>query len=384
MAERKNNESRSRQTQTRRTPMSEHEVLRNAPSRYRKRRPRSINMALVLLTVLLVATLAASVIHIVRLSGEAIHNHKEHIEEAVNSEKEQMNPEKEEPKLQEIVLSSEEVFRGDLILVNYETPYVFPEDESELVYVSEHKTDDYRVAYPDFRLDSDVVEVFNDFVSDLNEATGERCLLVNSTYRSFEQQQATYDDYVTNHGQAAAEKYVADPGNSEHHTGLAMDLTIMLDDGTYQKMADYEHYGVINTVCVEYGFIHRYPATKENITRISSEPWHYRYVGVPHSYVISKERLCLEEYIVSIKDYTIDGKLKLVDSEGKLGECDLNTLPEVGYVIYYVPGGEGDTVLSIPTEADSYTVSGNNTDGFVVAVTFGEMTLPEISFAIVG
>lgn len=384
MAERNHQGDRRGKDAGSRAPMTEREVYRNAPSRYRKRRHRSINMAVVLLTVLLVATLAASVIHIARLSGEAIHNHKEHIEEAVNSDKEQITPDKEKAELQEIVLSSEEICQGDLILVNYEIPYVFPEDESDLVYISEHKTDGYRVAYPDFRLDSDVVKVFNDFVSELNEATGERCILVNSTYRSFEQQQATYDDYVTNHGQEAAEKYVADPGNSEHHTGLAMDLTIMLDDGTYQKMADYEHYDVINTVCVEYGFIHRYPATKENITRISSEPWHYRYVGVPHSYVISKERLCLEEYIVSIKDYTIDGKLMLVDDAGAVGECDLDTLPEAGYVIYYVPAAEGDTVVSIPKTADSYTISGNNTDGFVVAVTFGEVILPDTSFAIVG
>ena len=149
-------------------------------------------------------------------------------------------------------------------------------------------------------------------------------------------------------------------------------------------MADYEHYDVINTLCVEYGFIHRYPANKEAETHISNEPWHYRYVGVPHSYVISKERYCLEEYIEALKEYTLSGKLLCIDADGEIGECDMNTLPEAGYVIYYVPSAGAETVIEYPAESDEYSVSGNNSDGFVVAVRFGEVTLPETSFTIVG
>lgn len=368
----------------RRTPMSEHEVRRNAPSRYRKRRHRGVNMALVLLTVLLVGSLAASFIHIGRMSHDALEAKKESIGQEIISEKEETAPEKNEPEYETIKLDYSEIYRGDLILVNYETPYVFPEDEAYLTSISEGKSDDYRVAYNYFLLDSDVLSVFNDFAEELRDVTGERCLLVNSSYRSFEDQQSTYDNYVTNHGEAAAKQYVADPGKSEHHTGLAMDLTIMFDDGTYQKMADYEHYDMINTICVEYGFIHRYPATKTSYTHIAHEPWHYRYVGVPHSYVISREKLCLEEYIAEIKNYTLDTTLLLIDENGVVGECDTESLPENGYVIYYVPASAGENELRIPNGAADYTVSGNNSDGFVVAVRFGEVTLPETSFAIVG
>lgn len=362
--------------------VSEREVYKSAPSRYRKRRS-GVNMALVLITVLLTAALAASVIHIAKLSKSAIDDRRDSIEEAINSEKDTMSP-KPQVEMITVTASAEEVHRGDLILVNYENPYVFPEDESELVTVYEHMSDDYRVAYNTFLLDRDVMDVFNDFAAALREAAGERCLLINSTYRSYADQELTYNNYVTDYGEEAAREYVSDPGYSEHHTGLAMDLTILLDDGTYQKMADYEHYDVINTICVEYGFIHRYPATKEGYTHIAHEPWHYRYVGVPHSYVISKEKYCLEEYITLTKDYTLDGKLLSIDASGTVGECTVDTMPETGYVIYYVPAGETETELKIPAAADSYSVSGNNSDGFVISVRFGELTLPESSFAVVG
>lgn len=379
-----NGNGRRPENEKRRPPMSEREVYRNAPSRYRRRRGRGVNMAVVLLSVLLIAALAASVFHIIKLSGDALDSRRDRIEQAINSDREESSHEKTQVQFDSVMLSRADVHRGDLILVNYDNPYVFPDDESALVSISQYKTEDYRVAYPSYQLDSDLIAVFNDFAADLREVTGERCLLINSAYRNFEDQQSTYDNYVANYGPSEAEKYVADPGKSEHHTGLSMDLTIMFDDGTYQKMSDYENYDTINTLCVKYGFIHRYPATKESYTHILHEPWHYRYVGVPHSYVISKEKLCLEEYITYVKGFTLDGKLLSIDGEGTLGECDIYTMPTAGYVIYYVPAVDGDNDIKIPGGADEYTVSGNNSDGFVVAVRFGEVTLPEASFAIVG
>ena len=361
--------------------ISEREVYKNAPSRFRKKRGR-INMAVVLVTVLLTAALAASAVQIVRISGNAESDRREQIEEAIGSEKETVS-EANKVDTESFTVSASDVYTGNLILVNYENEYVFPEDESALVSVYQSKTEDYSVAYPDFLLDDEVLAAFNSFAAELADTTGESCLLINSTYRSYEEQQETYEYFLNENGEEYAKEYVADPGKSEHHTGLALDLTIRFADGTYQRMADYEHYDVINTLCVEYGFIHRYPANKEAETHISNEPWHYRYVGVPHSYVISKERYCLEEYIEALKEYTLSGKLLCIDADGEIGECDMNTLPEAGYVIYYVPAAAAETVIEYPAESDEYSVSGNNSDGFVVAVRFGEVTLPETSFTIV-
>ena len=44
---------------------------------------------------------------------------------------------------------------------------------------------------------------------------------------------------------------------------------------------------------------------KEDITKISFEPWHYRYVGVEAATYIMEHGLCLEEYLDEIGKYEL-------------------------------------------------------------------------------
>ena len=87
-------------------------------------------------------------------------------------------------------------------------------------------------------------------------------------------------------------QYIAVPGTSEHSLGLAVDLNSL--EESFEQTAQFkwliEH-------CAEYGFILRYPKDKEDITGISYEPWHYRYVGEDHAAKIMEQGLCLEEYV---------------------------------------------------------------------------------------
>ena len=133
-------------------------------------------------------------------------------------------------------------------------------------------------------------------------AEGHKGWQVNAGYRSIAYQQELFDDYVYRYrqdgmtksqAQAKTRQTVADPGASEHHTGLAFDLAITGEasfGATKQSVWLAQH-------CWEYGFIIRYPIDKTNITGISYEPWHVRYVGVEHSTRMRDEGLCLEEYI---------------------------------------------------------------------------------------
>lgn len=90
-------------------------------------------------------------------------------------------------------------------------------------------------------------------------------------------------------------KRCAIPGTSEHHLGLAFDIT----DKRYPQ----RYTGADNAVewlsehCWEYGFIIRYPDSKTNITGIMSEPWHFRYVGMELAMEMKGSGLCLEEYL---------------------------------------------------------------------------------------
>ena len=85
------------------------------------------------------------------------------------------------------------------------------------------------------------------------------------------------------------------PGTSEHHLGLAFDIT----DKRYEKKYTGENNAVqwLSEHCWEYGFIVRYPDDKTDITGIMSEPWHFRYVGTELAMELKDSGLCLEEYL---------------------------------------------------------------------------------------
>ena len=85
---------------------------------------------------------------------------------------------------------------------------------------------------------------------------------------------------------------VADPGASEHHTGLAFDLNV---PGEY--FVDTAQYLWLKQHCWDYGFIMRYTDEKEDKTGIIGEEWHVRYVGLEHAKKIQELDLCLEEYV---------------------------------------------------------------------------------------
>ena len=116
-------------------------------------------------------------------------------------------------------------------------------------------------------------------------------LYIQSGYRSYETQNNLYTRYVNQDGQAAADRYSARPGHSEHQTGLAIDL----NDISY-AFADTPAGKWVAQNCHKYGFILRYPQNKEAQTGYRYEPWHIRYVGVDVAGAIYNSGLCLEEY----------------------------------------------------------------------------------------
>ncbi|NQL66014.1 YSIRK-type signal peptide-containing protein [Streptococcus suis] len=112
-----------------------------------------------------------------------------------------------------------------------------------------------------------------------------------SGFRSYETQQTLYLNYVQRDGQAAADRYSARPGHSEHQTGLAFDLTdasgaLLTNSRAEQWLKDNAH---------KYGFVVRYLPGKEAVTGYMSEPWHLRYVG-KEAKDIYQSGLTLEEY----------------------------------------------------------------------------------------
>lgn len=121
-------------------------------------------------------------------------------------------------------------------------------------------------------------------------------LRVTSSYRSYQDQMATYAYWVTTDSLAAAETYSARPGYSEHQTGTTIDFAVVDGPVLSNFCGTAEQLWLANNAH-NYGFIQRYTVENQPVTGFSAECWHYRYVGtdVAKTYVESNTR-SLEDF----------------------------------------------------------------------------------------
>lgn len=123
-------------------------------------------------------------------------------------------------------------------------------------------------------------------------------LFAQSGYRSYERQDAIFAANVEKNGEEAANNYSARPGESEHQTGLTMDVTSAeVDYDLVIEFGDTKEGKWLKEHAADYGFIIRYPEEKEDITEYQYEPWHIRYVGEEAAKEIMSKGITLEEYL---------------------------------------------------------------------------------------
>ncbi|TDT57251.1 M15 family metallopeptidase [Fonticella tunisiensis] len=119
-----------------------------------------------------------------------------------------------------------------------------------------------------------------------------------SGFRSYEYQKSLFARHAAQLGETEARKISAYPGQSEHQTGLAMDVSCASLGYTLKESFGNTPEGKwLRSHAAEYGFIIRYPKGKESITGYSYEPWHIRYVGREAAEEIMSKNITLEEYI---------------------------------------------------------------------------------------
>lgn len=126
-------------------------------------------------------------------------------------------------------------------------------------------------------------------------------LFAVSGYRSYKRQESLFNNEIGKVGKDKALEAVANPGNSEHQTGLAMDIS----SESVQYLLT-EEYGEtkegkwLKENAHRFGFILRYPKEKEDITGYQYEPWHFRYVGEKNAQIIYKNNWTLEEFFEEV------------------------------------------------------------------------------------
>lgn len=118
-----------------------------------------------------------------------------------------------------------------------------------------------------------------------------------SGYRSYEYQKQLYTGYVAKDGQAAADRYSARPGTSEHQTGLALDVCETGSNCDLDTAFGATESGKwVAANAHNYGFIVRYAEGKEDITGYQYEPWHLRFVGKELANELHKTGQTMEEF----------------------------------------------------------------------------------------
>lgn len=227
---------------------------------------------------------------------------------------------------------------GYVFLVNQEYPLHDDYEDQSLTGI---KSPYLQPLYNNMRLSEKALFNLNKMSEDYYKENKAPMILV-STYRDYSHQErlfntriaANRNNFGLNYEDAykKAAEIIAIPGTSEHQSGLAIDFSNanLLKKGTtlVNNFSQEKEGKWLLNKGKDYGFILRYPKEKTDITKIVFEPWHYRYVGHPHSGIMFEKDWTLEEYLEYLEEkkefLTDDYSVFYLDSEKILG-----------YEIYY-------------------------------------------------
>lgn len=235
-------------------------------------------------------------------------------------------------------ITKEQIYKGDLLLVNRDYPVKKDSIRSDIINVN-HNSElvrGYVIFDRNLRLSKYVVKKFLNVVDGAGK-DGVQHFLMSSGYRDFKEQSKLYKEMGSD--------YALPAGYSEHNLGLSLDV-----GSTQKKMEKAPEGKWIEENVWKHGFVLRYPKNKSNITGIQYEPWHIRYVGLPHSAIMQKKNFTLEEYLEFLKEE----KEISTEVEGKK------------YTVSYYKVSENMKV-NVPANKQ-YEISGNNMDGVIVTV----------------
>lgn len=179
----------------------------------------------------------------------------------------------------------------NLLLVN--TYNKMPDDyQIQLESIDQYRSFDVRAI-------QHLIQMINDI-----RYAGISNIWIQSAYRKPEDQQTLFENQVQAYiyqgynektARELTEKIINKPWHSEHNLGLAVDFNYV-----NREFENTEAFQWLQENAQDYGFILRYAEEKEDITKVSYEPWHWRYVGKEHAKKMKSQNLCLEEYIEQI------------------------------------------------------------------------------------
>lgn len=242
----------------------------------------------------------------------------------------------ENPDYEIIDISNDEIHNGPLILVSATCPYSGTPNLIDFTSISDEAV---IPRLPELKFQREIkdslINLFDAYATD----NGYSNLQIHSTNETNNSEYSLYTNVLT-----------------ERSTGYTFDIGLITSTGDVVPYITKRNEWMVS-YCWNYGFILRYSDMKTDITGVNYMPHHFRYVGVPHSLIMNEQDLCLEEYLDFVKSYTIDKEPLTYQTANK------------NYEIYYIPADttSSSTKIKIPKK-DLYTISGNNTDGFILTI----------------
>jgi D-alanyl-D-alanine carboxypeptidase len=254
------------------------------------------------------------------------------------------NPMDEDNLAQEVTIQKNEkmlkvtkaqIYKGNLLLVNKDHPVPPDGEQSDAVNLFQHKElmQGFIVLDKTIKLSPSLVHKFSTMIGAAAN-DGVSRFMISSGYRDNKEQDQLYQQMGADRALPA--------GYSEHNLGLSLDI-----GSTQGEMNQAPEGNWLKKNAWKYGFILRYPADKTAITGIQSEPWHFRYVGLPHSAIMQEKNLVLEQYLDYLKEQ------KTITA----------TVDDQNYKISYYPVSK-TTTIPVPAKGH-YEISGNNMDGVI-------------------
>ncbi|GGD55349.1 M15 family metallopeptidase [Paenibacillus nasutitermitis] len=241
-----------------------------------------------------------------------------------------------------IKVTKNQIYKGNLLLVNKDHPVPPVGEESEEavnLFQNKELVKGFGLLDNTIQLSPRLVQKFSTMIETAKN-DGVSHFLISSGYRDDKQQHQLY--------QQMGAEYALPAGYSDHNLGLSLDI-----GSTQAEMNRATEGKWLKKNAWRYGFILRYPKDKTAITGIQYEPWHFRYVGLPHSAFMEEKNFVLEQYLDFLK----------------VQKTITTTVDHQIYEITYYPVFK-NTTISVPADG-RYEISGNNIDGVIVTVNQG-------------
>ncbi len=248
----------------------------------------------------------------------------------------------------ETVVATDTYHTGDLIVVNPSHPMA-SEPTEEIVVLGNEKTSDYKVGSLNVKYPKRLIPTLNELMKELRTNVSSNAFTITRGYRTFEEQQDAHDSPNNKNGREP------EGGRSDLNTGLSFAAWVYPSE---QGTINQGKFAWLPENCHKYGFILRYPDGKSSLTGIdaSNDAYiTYRYVGVPHSYLIYVNNYCLEEYVEFAARFSPENPYAFNNGTSE-------------YLIYYIPASDGENTTLLVPEDYNYTISGDNIGGFIITV----------------